>query len=233
MKNLEGLSALCKTAYTVIPIALFLIVFQVFVFKKSIGETKSFILGIVLTVFGLHFFLKGISLSLLPLGENVGKSLVLMEHKWLIMAFAFILGYFGTLVEPALRILALEAEEVSVGALPPKILIHAVAIGFGFGMALGVFKILKGIPLAKILLPFLVLVFILVFFVPEQYVAIAMDSASATTGPVNIPLNLAIALGLAKIVEHADPLFSGFGLIGLTSFGAMLSVLVLGILTKI
>ena len=120
-----------------------------------------------------------------------------------------------------------------MGALPPKILIHAVAIGFGFGMALGVFKILKGIPLAKILLPFLVLVFILVFFVPEQYVAIAMDSASATTGPVNIPLNLAIALGLAKIVEHADPLFSGFGLIGLTSFGAMLSVLVLGILTKI
>ncbi len=55
---------------------------------------------------------------------------------------------------------------------------------------------------------------------PEQYIALGgMDSASATTGPVNIPLNLAIALGLAKVIEHADPLLSGFGLIGLTSFG--------------
>jgi hypothetical protein len=100
-------------------------------------------------------------------------------------------------------------------------------------MALGVFKILKGIPLIKILLPLLVITFILVFFVPEQFIAIAIDSASATTGPVNIPLNLAIAIGLSKIIEHADPLFSGFGLIGLTSFGAMLSVLTLGILSKI
>lgn len=233
MKSLEGLSALCKTAYTVIPITLFLIVFQIFVFKKSIGDTKSFIIGILLTVLGLHFFLKGISLSLLPLGENVGKSLVLLEQKWLVMIFAFVLGYFGTLVEPALRTLALEAEEVSIGALPQNVLIHAVAIGFGLGMAIGVFKILKGIPMAHILLPLLAITFILVFFVPEQFIAIAVDSASATTGPVNIPLNLAIALGLAKIVEHADPLFSGFGLIGLTSFGAMLSVLILGILTKI
>lgn len=186
-----------------------------------------------MTVLGLHFFLKGISISLLPLGENVGQSLVLLENKWLIMGFAFVLGYFGTLVEPALQVLALEADEISVGALPAKVLIHAVAIGFGLGMALGVLKIIKGVPLAKIMLPLLALVVLLVFFAPEQYLAIAMDSASATTGPVNIPLNLAIALGLAKIVEHADPLFSGFGLIGLTSFGAMLSVLVLGVLTKI
>ena len=233
MKNMEGISALCKTAYTVIPITVFLIIFQIFVFKKSIGDVKNFTIGILLTVLGLHFFLKGISLSLLPLGENVGKSLIVLEHKWLMMAFAFGLGYLGTLVEPALRVLALEAEEISIGALPQNILIHAVAIGFGLGMAIGVFKILNGVPIIKILLPLLVITFILVFFVPEQFIAIAIDSASATTGPVNIPLNLAIAIGLSKIIEHADPLFSGFGLIGLTSFGAMLSVLTLGILSKI
>ena len=126
-----------------------------------------------------------------------------------------------------------EAEEISIGALPANVLLHAVAIGFGLGMALGVFKILQGIPISKIILPFLVLFIILAFVVPEQYIALGMDSASATTGPVNIPLNLAIALGLAKVIEHADPLLSGFGLIGLTSFGAMFSVFILGLLTKI
>ena len=233
MKLWEGLNAVLKTAYTVLPITLLLVFFQVVVFKKTLGEMRSFVLGVVLTVLGLHFFLKGVTLSLLPLGENVGQNLVIMERKWLIIGFAFLIGYCGTLVEPALRVLALEAEEISIGALPANVLLHAVAIGFGLGMALGVFKILQGIPISKIILPFLVLFIILAFVVPEQYIALGMDSASATTGPVNIPLNLAIALGLAKVIEHADPLLSGFGLIGLTSFGAMFSVFILGLLTKI
>ena len=50
----------------------------------------------------------------------------------------------------------------------------------------------------------------LIFFAPEEFVSIAMDSASATTGPVNIPLNMALAIGLAKVLENVDPLLSGF-----------------------
>lgn len=233
MKNVAGFSALWKTTGTVIPIMIFLVVFQVCVFKKSIGDVKSFVLGIILTIGGLHFFLEGISLSLLPLGEDVGQNLILLNRKWLIVVFAFILGYLGTLVEPALRILALEVEEISIGVISKNVLVHTVAIGFGAGMSLGVFKIINGISNLKIIVPLLVLSLILVLFTPEQFMAIAMDSASATTGPVNIPLNLALALGLSKIIEHADPLFSGFGIIGLTSFGAMISVLFLGILSKI
>jgi hypothetical protein len=233
VKNVAGFSALWKTTGTVIPIMIFLVVFQVCVFKKSIGDVKSFVLGIILTIGGLHFFLEGISLSLLPLGEDVGQNLILLNRKWLIVVFAFILGYLGTLVEPALRILALEVEEISIGVISKNVLVHTVAIGFGAGMSLGVFKIINGISNLKIIVPLLVLSLILVLFTPEQFMAIAMDSASATTGPVNIPLNLALALGLSKIIEHADPLFSGFGIIGLTSFGAMISVLFLGILSKI
>jgi hypothetical protein len=60
-----------------------------------------------------------------------------------------------------------------------------------------------------------------------------MDTASATTGPVNIPLNMALAIGLTKILQNTDPLLSGFGIIGLTSIGSMISVLTLGILTRI
>jgi hypothetical protein len=70
-------------------------------------------------------------------------------------------------------------------------------------------------------------------FVPKEFAAIAMDSASATTGPVNIPLNMAIAIGLAKSLENVDPLTSGFGIVGLTSVGAIISVMVLGLLMRI
>ena len=100
------------------------------------------------------------------------------------------------------------------------------------GMAIGVTKILLNISYIKIAVPLLVLVIILAFFAPEPFAAIAFDSASATTGPVNIPLNMALAIGLATVIKTVDPLISGFGIIGLTSIGAMISVLVLGILTR-
>lgn len=230
MRMFETLKPLWETTRSVIPIVGFMLIFQLLVLKKSVADSKQIIGGLVLSILGLHFFLKGISLSLLPLGDSIGRDLFLLDNKYIIVGFAFVLGYFATLVEPALRTLALEVEEVSVGAIPTKTLIHAVAVGFGIGMALGIFKILNNIPTSKIVMPILVLAIVLCRFAPEEYVAIAMDSASATTGPVNIPLNMALAIGLAKISGFTDPLLNGFGIIGLTSLGAVISVLVLGII---
>ena len=155
-----------------------------------------------------------------------------MDNKIIIAVVAFVIGYLATLVEPALKVLAMEVEEVSVGAIPSTVLVHTVAIGFGVGMCIGVIKIIHGIPTKMLLLPILVLAVVLGFFAPREFVDIAIDSASATTGPVNIPLNMAIALGLSKVLEHADPLLSGFGIVGLTSMGAVVSVLALGVISR-
>ncbi|MDD4569314.1 MAG: DUF1538 domain-containing protein [Tepidanaerobacteraceae bacterium] len=233
VNGFDILKAFWDTAKNVLPIVLFLCIFQLFILKKPIQEIKSLAIGILLSITGLHLFLKGISLSLLPLGDFVGKNLVLTNNKYFIAIFAFGLGYFATMVEPGLRSLALEVEEISIGAIPAKILIQVVAIGFGLGMTIGIAKILNNIPTKTIVFPIILIAIVLGYFAPREFVDIAMDSASATTGPVNIPLNMAIALGLSKILETSDPLLNGFGIIGLTSLGAVISVLVLGILTKI
>lgn len=232
IKLIESLAPLWETAKSIIPLTAILIIFQLFILKKPLENVKDFSIGFVLAILGLHLFLKGTTMSLIPIGESVGRSLYILEKKWIIVAAAFVIGYFGTLVEPALQTLALEVEELSVGAIPHKVLIHGVAIGFGMGMAIGILKILLNIPYLKIIVPLLLIIMVLVFFTPEPFGAVAMDAASATTGPVNIPLNMALAIGLASVIETADPLISGFGIIGLTSVGAMVSVMVLGILTK-
>ncbi|MDI9607038.1 MAG: DUF1538 domain-containing protein [Atribacterota bacterium] len=233
MRGLKDLNDLWETARSVLPLVLALAFFQLVILRKPIKSVKEFVIGVLLSIFGLHFFLKGISMSLLPLGDSVGENLIVLERKWLMMAVAFVVGYFGTLVEPALKALALEVEEISIGAIPDKVLIHAVAIGFGAGMGIGVYKILNNISYVKVVAPLLLVILVLIFFAPEEFVSIAMDSASATTGPVNIPLNMALAIGLAKVLENVDPLLSGFGIVGLTSVGAVISVLILGILTRI
>lgn len=233
MRILEELKPLWGTAKSVLPIAFFMLFFQFVVLKKSIANHRSVLLGILLSIIGLHVFLKGIAISLLPLGDSIGRDLMLLNNKTTIILFAFVIGYLATLVEPGLKVLALEIEEVSIGAIPNNVLIHAVAIGFGSGMALGIYKILGNISINKIITPILLLVLFLSRFAPEEFVAIAIDSASATTGPVNIPINVALALGLANILNVTDPLLSGFGVVGLTSLGTVLSVLLLGILANI
>lgn len=232
LKIFEILSPLWDTLKGILPLTLILLFFQLVVLKRPIEDIKKFTIGFVFATFGLHLFLMGTNMSLIPLGSSVGRNLHVLDSKWNIVFLGFVLGYFGTLVEPALRTLALEVEELSVGAISHKVLLHGVAAGFGMGMSIGLYKIISNVPYIKIIVPLLVIVVILIFFTPEPYISIAMDSASATTGPVNIPLNMALAVGLASIIEGVDPLLSGFGIIGLTSVGAMVSVLLLGILTR-
>ena len=233
MKFLEILAPLWETIKGILPLTIIMLIFQVVILKKPLANISQFGIGIILSILGLHLFLKGTTMSLIPLGDSVGRNLYLLDNAFFIVLTGFILGYFGTLVEPALKTLALEIEEVSAGAISRGVLVHGVAAGFGLGMGIGLFKIVKNIPYTKIIVPLLVLVLILIFLAPETYVSIAMDSASATTGPVNIPINMALAIGVASVIEGVDPLLSGFGIIGLTSIGAMVSVLVLGIITNI
>lgn len=233
MKDLPGLSALWETARSIIPLTFILAAFQIFILKKPLHNVKDFIIGFLLSVLGLHLFLKGTTMSLIPLGDSVGRNFVIIEKKWIILIIGFIIGYFATLVEPGLKALALEVEELSQGAIPNKVLIHGVAIGFGSGMTIGLLKILLNLPYIKVIVPLLLIVILLSFFAPEPFGAIAFDAASATTGPVNIPINMALAVGLASVIQGVDPLISGFGIVGLTSIGSMISVMILGILTKI
>lgn len=232
MKLMNIISPLWESAKGVLPLTVILVVVQTVVLRKPIENMKEFIIGILFASIGLHLFLQGTNMSLIPLGDAVGKNLYVLNNRWIIVLIGFIIGYFGTLVEPALKALALEVEELSSGAIPQMVLVHGVAAGFGGGLALGLYKIIGNIPYLKILVPLLLIVIVLGFITPQPFASIAMDSASATTGPVNIPINMAVAVGLASIIEGVDPLLSGFGIIGLTSVGAMVSVMVLGILTK-
>ena len=157
------LSPLWDTVKGILPLTMIMVIFQVFILKRPIENIGKFTTGIVLAVLGLHFFLKGTTMSLIPLGDSVGRNLYRLDNKIFIVLIGFVIGYFGTLVEPALRTLALEVEEVSAGAISQKVLIHGVAAGFGLGMGIGLFKIINNISYIKIIVPLLAIVLILIF----------------------------------------------------------------------
>ncbi len=232
LRVFDILKDLWGTAKSILPILIVLMAFQMIILRKPLTNIKELVVGFFLSVIGLHLFLKGVYLTIIPLGDSVGEGLVNIDNKYLITIIAFLLGYASTLVEPALRALAFEVEEVSIGAIPSKVLIHTVALGFGIGMAIGIFKILNSIPTQKLIIPMLLVAAVLVYFAPREFVGVAFDSATSTTGPVNIPLNMAIAVGLARIVGSTDALIDGFGVIGITSLMPIMAVLTLGIIIR-
>ena len=142
-----------------------------------------------------------------------------------VLAFAFFMGYGATLAEPALNALGMTVENITVGNVRKNFLIQAVAIGVGMGILLGVLKIIWELPLAIFLIPFYLSLLVISKFSTEEFVNIGWDSAGVTTGPITVPLVLAMGLaigGQSGVVE-------GFGILALASVCPVLSVLLVGL----
>ncbi len=104
-------------------------------------------------------------------------------------------------------------------------LMMAVSTGVGFGLSLGVLKIIFEIPIAYLLLPGYALGIVLTVFSSEEFVNVAWDSAGVTTGPITVPLVLAMGLGFGNAVQSVE----GFGILSMASICPILAVLIMGL----
>jgi len=195
-------------------------------------------------VFGL-----GITLGLTPLGGQLGSNVPLTfaqivpwesqyaedpmfaGHlgKLVAIIFAFFLGYGATLAEPALNALGDTVERITVGAFRKKLLMQSVAVGVGFGIAAGILKMAYNLPLIWMLIPPYLLVLVLTWISPASFVNFSWDSAGVTTGPITVPLVLAMGLGIGGNVPGVS---DGFGVLALASVGPILTVLTVGLYTQ-
>jgi hypothetical protein len=142
-----------------------------------------------------------------------------------VMLFAFVMGYGATLAEPALNALGRTVEELTVGALRKSLLMQAVALGVGVGMLFGVAKIVWGIPLIWLLAPPYALLLYLTHVSSEEFVNIGWDGAGVTTGPITVPLVLAMGLGIGGQVGVVE----GFGILAMASVYPIVTVLGVGL----
>ena len=203
------------------------------------------IIGISCAVIGMCLFNLGISLGLTPLGEQLGGNVVSSfasiqpwqsegfvepifksstAGKCLAILFGFILGYGATLAEPALNALGSTVEKITVGAFKKNLLMQAVATGVALGIATGVAKIAFNLELWYLLIPPYAMLLVLTFISSEDFVNFGWDSAGVTTGPVTVPLVLAMGLGISAQVGSIE----GFGILSLASVCPILSVLIVG-----
>lgn len=185
----------------------------------------SFILGAFLIIIGMMFFTLGAELSMSPMGEKVGTHMTKSRKLFFVLLLCFVLGFIVTVSEPDLQVLA---EQVP--AIPNHILILSVAVGVGFFLLISMLRMLLAIPLAHMLIFFYAIIFIMAFFIPKDFLAVAFDSGGVTTGPMTVPFIMALGVGFSAIRSDSHAEDDSFGLVALCSIGPILSVLLLGIL---
>ncbi len=221
---------LLEVTFALIPLVIFFLIFQVFFLKLDRKKLVNIAKGIVLSFLGLAFFLQGVHVGFFPVGELIGEKLGSLSYRWVLIPIGFVFGFVATFAEPAVRILNHEVEKVSGGYISQKVMLYTLSIGVAFSIALSMLRILLGIPLWYFIIPGYLIALILMYFSSKRFTAIAFDSGGVATGPMTVTFILAIAVGVASVIDGRDPLLDGFGMIALVALAPIVSVLTLGLL---
>jgi hypothetical protein len=237
----EFVTAIQGTLRDVLPIALIIVGFQVFVLRRRIPNLARVLRGFLYVAVGMTLFLLGLQHALFPLGRLMAKQLTdpafiygvygsvvadleWWQYKWVYL-FAATIGFATTIAEPALIAVAKKAHQVSGGAISMRGLRMAVATGVAIGITLGCFRIITGTPLHYYIIAGYIVVIVQTFFAPRLIIALAYDSGGVTTGLVTVPLVAALGLGLASTVPGRSPIIDGFGLIAFASLFPIMAVI--------
>jgi len=146
----------------------------------------------------------------------------------LVLVFAFGMGYGATLAEPALSALGMTVEGITVGTIKRMQIVQVVSIGVGIGMIAGICRILFNLPLVWLIVGSYIILLPLTLLSEEEFTSIAWDGGGVTTGPVTVPLVLAMGLSIGGALNISD----GFGVLALASSFPILTALLFGLFTQ-
>ena len=219
-----------EVVYAVIPVTLVVILLQFTLIWLPMEDFVQFLVGVIMVTLGLIFFLLGVHLGLLPVGELIGAALPKTGKAWLVVFFGLLLGFVVTVAEPDVRVLATQVDVVSGGEVSKNLLIYAVALGVAIFVGLAMLRIILNIPIVYLLIVGYGLVFLLALFTPAHFIPISLDAGGVTTGPMTVPFILALGVGVASVLRGKSSSTDGFGLIALASIGPILAVLLLGVI---
>lgn len=225
----------------IVPLVIFLAIVLVLVLREKMKNAVMTYYGVFLAVVGMCIFNIGLTYGLAKLGDQSGGLIAaaftaidavdasplysVTVGVGIAALFAWVLGLGATLAEPALNALGITVQNLTNGAFKKSMLMGAVAFGVATGIMLGVLKLIYGFHIMYILIPGYTIGLILTLLSTEEFVNVGWDSAGVTTGPVTVPLVLAMGLGFGNALGSTD----GFGILATASICPIVAVLTLGI----
>jgi len=212
------------------PLIVIIIILQFTLVKASTGVFVQFLISAVMVIVGMIFFLLGIEVGILPAGKIVGAGLIEKRSIWLIIAVVFLIGFATTIAEPDVLVLSRQADNITGGAVSANSLVYIISIGLAFFITMAMMRIIFGFRIAYLLTTSYLIVIVLSFFTPPDFISLAFDSGSVTTGALTTPVVIALGLGLSSVLAGRSAISDGFGLLGIASIGPIVAVMIMGMI---
>lgn len=115
-------------------------------------------------------------------GYLIGEKFTELNNESLTILFGIIIGFLIILVEPAVKILNEQIEEITNGSISKNIMQISLSVGGSIAVILSLLRLFYNISILYILLFGYLLVIILSFLTPKVFTAIAFDSGGSATG---------------------------------------------------
>lgn len=227
-------SKLKEVLMSVLPIVTIVVILNLTLVPMEAGVMSRFLLGSVLIIIGLTIFLFGVEVGITPIGVNLGRTLAKSGKLWFLIISGLILGFFISIAEPDLQILADQVDMVTGGLLSKLLILIVVSIGVAVMITLGLVRIVQNFPLHTMLTIVYGIILGLAVLMSPEFLAIAFDSSGATTGALTVPFILGLALGVSKMKSDSRASENdSFGLVGLASSGAILGIMVMSLIFRV
>ncbi len=216
-----------------LPLAIIIIIVCVFIAPlTNKADYIKLIVGYFSVVVGQAVFLIGLNISILPIGMLVGGSLIKLKKAAFIIFFGLVFGLLATVAEPALTVLARQTNMV-MPIINETVFIWIMGFGIGAMVGFSLFRIMKDLNIKIVFAVLYILTFLVLIFVPNEFIALAFDGSGATTGDISVPFILALGMGISLTMSKHKSNDDTFGIIGLASIGPILALSVYAIILNI
>ena len=229
---MQTLQTIKETFLSSLPLAAIIIIVCGFVAPmEDPYEYVKLGIGYFSVVVGQALFLVGLDKSILPIGKMVGGSLAKFKKTAFIVLFGFLFGLLVTVAEPALAVLARQTNLI-MPIIDTTLFIWIMSTGIGLGVGFALYRIVKDMSIKIIFAVLYIMLFVVIAFTPEEFIALAFDGSGATTGDISVPFILVLGIGISATMSKRKTNDDTFGIIGIASVGPILTVLIYGIVLR-
>ncbi len=221
-----------EAVYSIFPVFIVILILAFTITPLQSATIAVFVVGTILMIIGMPLFLLGVDISISPMGEQISRVLTKSNKLWLILLGGCGFGFIVTVAEPDLHILANQVNAVTAGKFNSLLMIVFVSLGVGVMISVALLRIIKNIQLNQLFLIIYGTIFVLGIFTQPDFLAIAFDASGSTTGAISVPFILALSVSIASMTRSNErEQNDGFGMLGISSTGAILAVMFQGAIT--
>ncbi len=219
---------LVEVGKALLPIIVFMILYQLISRTFSFGQLARIAVGIVYTFLGLSVFLAGANSGFMPVGYSIGEKLSSLGSGWILIPVGMLLGFFIVSAEPAVHVLNRQVEQMSAGAISAETMNVSLSIGVAAALGLSFVRILTGISILWILIPGYALCLTLSLVVPGFFTGVAFDSGGVASGTMMSAFVLPMMIGACS-GTGADIMTQAFGCVAFVAMTPVISIQVCGL----